>query len=520
MKEPVVDPVFTFGDAPSEIYTKENFRFWCKHQDTAIAQRLAKDKPVPMIAKDGPPFLDNNGKEQRGHKMYASCSWMNMYNIITRTQPSMRCFYEMVYYDAKEGKGDPVNIYMDVDLDLDKYDGEVPATLLDDIYDEVLTCIELAIEELVEHKANGWTTAWKRDDLIVKVLEADIPDVKISRHFIIRFPELAMIRDVMHMKSFIAMVFAIHYKRIDYDKGKSCFYFMHNVDKEYRPIIDVSVYSKMRVFRMIGCVKRRIDPTAGKWPLAPPCTHEGSCEDAACFYRHLKKLDVTEFLSTLITFVPPNEDGTPRDIPLLDVPFITPPWLKHTNPCKDATHGRRHGPLRVGPSPFGKDTNSVLQRTHINIDARPPLDDLFGVVHDEEPEAKRVKISPVPTLVGLMKDISYAIETQTGDRCTLYEYRIRDTGSAIVQSDSKSCPYACREHRSNHISYIVRLGYPYPTVFIKCTDPDCESDVATERVKRIYLEPDKSLFASVKRDTLAYFNAQFITAKMLCLNAK
>lgn len=529
MKEFEKGRVLVLGGAQSDVYTKNNFHCWCKHQDDAVAQRQAKGVRLPIFARDGPTYLDEKGVEKRGHKMYASFSWGQMLDMIRDTPPVLRNFYELVYYDSKANKGDPLNIFMDADLDLNDVVGEITDTRIDEVYEEIFTCVEHAIRDLVDAKVPGWHTAWTRDDFVVNSLVSDIPAKKISRHYVVHFPGHAMIKNIVHLKSFMALVMEEHYKRINFDKSNSCLYFFSKSDQTYRPIIDVSVYSKMRPFRMIGCVKRLMDPNACKWPLAPACTHEGSCEDAACFYRHQRKVHLTDFLANLITFVSPDSDGSPVDVPLLDVPFVMPPWLKNTNPCDDNKRGPRRAHIRADGSPVTKDTNLLLARTDINIDARAPLDELFGVRRQDqesenesasEPDKKRVKRAPVPTLAGLMTDISYAIETQTGDKCLVYEYRIRATGSVIIQSDSRVCPYASREHRSNHISYIVRINYPYPTIWIRCTDPNCESDLATDRVKRVYLEPDKALFASVKRDTLAYFNAQFITAKMLCLDSK
>lgn len=520
MSQPSDIRVLSLGTATSPVYTAKNFRGWCKGQNSGVVQRKSTGMSTPLFAKDSEAYFDADGKEKFGHKMYASCSWGEMLDMIRTTLPVLRNFYELVYYDEKAGVGDPVNIFMDLDLSLKDVEGEISSTVMDDVYDEVITCIELAIEKLVAMDIGGWHTAWKRDDFVVNTLTADIPNKKMSRHHLLHFPDNAMIKDVVHLKNFMGMVMDIHYERIDYDKSKSCMYYFHTRHKAFRPILDLGVYTRMRPFRMISCVKTKLDATTCICPLAPPCTHDGSCEEADCFYRHLRKTKERDFLANLITFVPPGPDGKPINVPLLELPNVPTPWLKHNDPCDPH---RIHRLASYTSRNFDGNSTSPLSYSMV-IGDRPSWKELFDV-KDEESEfhvdqphqRKKMRMSTTPTLNSIMEDICQALCRQTGNICIVKDDRIKDIGTAYIQTDSKMCPYASREHKSNHIAYQVSLNLPLPSVYIHCLDPDCNPNSEEDKKRRQHLELDKSLYVSIARDIHAYFSAQFITTKMLRL---
>jgi len=527
--------VLELGTAESDVYTNKNFRGWCKGQDDGMRQRKATGVPTPLFARDGRAFVGANGKEMRGHKMYTSCSWSEMLHMIRTLPPLQRNFYELVYYDDKAGAGDPVNIYMDADLTFEDVEGEIPPDVMDDVYEEIFTCIELAIEKLAEMGAGGWHTAWKRADFVVNTMVADVPGKKISRHYLIHFPGNAMVKDVVHLKNFMKLVMDIHYQRIEFDKRNSCMHYFHKRDKAFRSIIDVSVYSKMRPYRMISCVKCKLDANACLWPLAPACTHQGSCEDALCFYRYLKKTDERDFLANLITYVPPGPDGKPIDVPLLELPDVPTPWLKHNDPCNTHRSHRlaSYFPARTQAGPRAAAAAAAAAATSVSpvsytiaLGTRPDWRELFDVRDDtdvsdesdgDQPARKKPRLASVPTIESIMYDIATAIQTQTGDICTVVNDHVKQEGTAFIRSDSKVCPYECREHSSNHISYIVSLNLPLPSVYVRCLDPNCKGRIDAGEVKRVFIKLDAALCTSIQRDTLAYFNAQYVTAKLLRL---
>jgi len=508
--------VFTLGTASGNaeidaVYTADNFNQWYPYQDPA----LATIDPVSGAYPATTPMFGFDAPGKKGAKKYTVCSYAAMLAHVLARPPAARHLYEMV----KDGH--PCHIYVDCDLNYGEVRGGVsdgPAAVAAAMR-ELVAGMRAVQKILCEAGKPGWDFVWDDESVRVEELSAD-REGKCSRHFIFAFPGERMFADNQQIKYFMAAAMQFIHHAHGRDRAANALYFNSSKTGALAPLVDYSVYTAYRNWRMIG--QRKLDPTK-PFDVASLLRVADAPRDAG--------LDFTDeqFLRNSPCFVPRGPDGEPVALTLLRVPHVVFPDIKNADRAMVPMATRALFPFLMGSTAVEGSGNGRLAAQLGSFSGpitgrKRPRDDAGDNDNDDDDDDDNDTgraAPPTASLSGLVQEICDALERQLNTVCTAMPYD-RKSISYLIRTESRACAairrMQNREHQSNHIAFVVFLAYPLPRIRYHCEDIECQADVSRRRLENIgpdMLEPDPAIFARVTRAIRAYAAEMVVTPAML-----
>jgi hypothetical protein len=290
-----------------------------------------------------------------------------------------------------------------------------------------------------------------------------------------------MLKNVLHASLLAKTVVAMAYAELGDEHNPLLFPLPE--PGMYKSIIDITVYSRNRNFRMPECIKARKAPTPAPavYPLKRVCTcacdpadacspadATGSCGDRG-------KLMAPVFMSYLVTYVPRNaETGEPVE--------VTPLVYRDTRPRMN----------RDIPSIFGMRTIAGAGGVEPGAGAmerfakRQRLQEPAGA-GDDAHSADEMEIIPrPPPQKTTLHKLAYEVARQLNVLNPAYYAEIalggvRANGSARITTRFNFChylaqsPFQTQKHDNNRIFFVAYLHFPTPVVKFHCHSRGCQA---------------------------------------------
>jgi hypothetical protein len=504
-------------DDDDQTYTAQNFSYWREKQEIALSLLGTPGYPIemPVFGYDIAAYKNDKGVHVTGAKRYVPCSYAAMLKYARRLAPMDRHVNEMV----REGR--PRHLYIDVDLKLCEWPKlktlpeaeRMPhvRTFVAGAVKEFWLCMRLVYERFKAAGVAGYDFEW--DGIYETKLEADSV-IKCSRHYVLHLPKRRMFADHDDIKGFVAAAFFLNLERYNNDMEINPLYYFNHEDK-WAPVIDQSVFSRNRVWRMLAQVKIKHN----KEEMCGWLRRPGEPDDPDVQYTD------AEFLKNSPCFIARKPDGSPVDIVLLHAPHLNFPGRSPGRGFKFTPEQKKMLPFvpyatrdEWRPRAFSFLRGGDASNDTKDYSKKRAWHEIYG--HDDDNndddsgsgsdnESKKAKpAAPGVSIGDIFNATSSALERQIGALCSAADYD--KSGRGFIPTRSHWCPIKGSDHTSNHVAFVVFLDYPFPRIMYSCPDDICKT--AKERT---FLDPDKTLFEPVRVLLMEYARQQVITPKML-----
>lgn len=326
-------------------------------------------------------------------KYFVFDSYRSVYNWLKVSEPRDRNIYEMLR--VEDVRGGWCHFYVDIDFEYAKHGYKYTREQLEDAFARQVPAIEKAL--VLEKIA----------DTVDSVVLDSSSDSKFSRHVV--FHTFKDGDPVMFKTNF-----------------EDCKNFYHHILSTYcitkidKATLDVTVYSKNRLFRTFGSTKLSIDPSN---PVYRPLKLYDMATGTPIFFDDSS---YETFLTTLITYF----DKTPKVITFEDRDFK-----------KLETEGRTRNP---GGKRRVKASTSVPKYLH----------EIAKMIQDD-----------------LRNDGQHGVE--------IVASHVLDDTVAVFNSNQRKCALAKREHSRNNVYYVVKLGEAKLSWRQKCHSMACKNPDST-----------------------------------------
>ena len=427
-----------------------------------------------IISKEFPPMADGSHEGRRHHQ---GLSLAAIFETIRAMRPDKRTFYETIRAAVNFNPGDaevqdplliapaaPVDPHFDYDLDTTAHpDRSVKTARI-----------------LFETYFRRWAAAHSEVDIDPEtirevVLTATRPG-KESQHIIWKLPGHAKFETNLAWGNVVAEVLVLAVEDLGLADNPLFVKKMRGtkngtMEPYYVSIVDTAIYTPHRTFRFEGCVKAKLDAKRALYPLVQP--DEERIED-----RTLSK-----FASTLVTYLPRDPaTGAPLAFPV--IPYQSPLIVPEEGINKYLNK------FFLGDSP-GFTTNLHAANSTIGgatiIGRKRPADSsvaapLEATEHGEEGEEDEEESAdddddapPRAVSISRLASVICRVLNRHHPGVNATKKATWTNGMIQIDSTSRKCVYARREHKHNTIFFMAFLGFPKPQVFYYCRDVvDCQ----------------------------------------------
>jgi len=521
--------------ADDPIYRKmDGWRFDDK-QEKCLQRR--KNLGIAM-----PCFSEEILMEKVGPRKYFFCSYEKMFRHVLALPLNERVFYELATHDT------PCHFYIDADFTLDEL---APGARMPDFDGGIAQFLGLLDEARIlirDSYASGdplrdaWDFEWK--DVVICTLTSDSASTKLSKHLMMHFPGLRMLKNPHeHAKRWYTVAHSLRKHKYPDDATNPMMY--KHVSKGLVSIVDNSVYTPNRNFRLIGNAKMRSMGQGIRGHLWPACKHgaDQTCVEANCLHKVQHKFTEYDFLSNLACFIPLSAvDGKPMPVNLMLVPDKFDDNLPKTASNRYSTIQRPayrqaaaaslqpSSPmlLSIGLGDANNSNHSFASSSSSSNSNSNGVPSMSLVTRNTSGGSSPLNL-PDPSLSSICHEIAAMLTRQTRYTCRYLHQK--GPRVHVFQSDSRECQLkledtngACGVHRSNHQTISCTIKLPLPSFNIICRDPHClerttytpsMSEEQREQVRRFPLEPQYEIFKSIIPRLVAYVESQTLTAGML-----
>lgn len=448
---------------------------WSKTQDAAFERREQLGGTLPIFTREGRPcwMPDKRGDSvlKKGWREFTVCDYYSMYDYIRNTPHLDRTFYETIIHDQ------PCHLAIDFDCATDEMHSSKGHLNRTQVITELQACIGAACRQLRAKEVALFD--FDPEQVVYEELVANRPS-KMSYHWVCKFPEHRMFTNQSHVHSFMLLAMKITHERHP-DVASNPMFFL-NTEGNYVSAIDVKIWTRNRNFRMIGCCKNKMTDEEKDGFLWPLCRHAETitCEEANCRFQVRHVFSYEEFLRYLICYVPSGVQ--PR---LFEVPFIDPQSLRPEGPrgsvfFRDCTNTAVDNAQLMRESSRRMNANVSL---HKDAEINPVAVQSCVLLQDSVASMDAPDTPSPDTLYRrLMRKIANAISVKIGAYCRFVS--CRTFGDCYFESGSGECPYRNLlhpdrgyAHKSEHVAFTCRLGYPTMVIEYLCHDEECKKSL-------------------------------------------
>jgi hypothetical protein len=455
--------------------------------------------PVVMN-KEFPPMADGSHEGRRHHQ---GLSVAAIHQTIVATRPDKRNFYETLRASVKFGSDDtsevapaaPVDPHFDYDLDTTEFPDQSVATA----------------RILFEEYFRRWAAA--NPDLGIDlgtirevVLDATRPG-KQSMHIVWKLPEHAKFESNIAWGHVVVDVLVMCVEDLGLE-GNPLFVRKTRgtrngaLEPYYVSIVDTAIYTPHRAFRFEGCVKAKLD---AKRLLYPLMQNDG---------KPIEERTLTDFAATMVTYLPRDPTtGAPLPFPVIPYQSSLIEPGEGINKFLNLFYAGERAGFTTNLSASGAGGAGGGSGSTPGASA-PGVTGTKRMRPDEEEEEEGEDDRGVT--INQLANVICNILNKHHPEFNATKKAVWSNGMIQIDSTSRRCVYARREHKHNTIFFMAFLNYPKPHVYYYCRDAvDCQHLYVGIPKARIMVELPDDAWEQYTNLMHKYMLSQTVTAAPL-----